>query len=180
MQPKLKTLYKETITPNMVKSFNYQNIHQVPKLIKIQINRGLGLDASNSKILQKSVDEFRQITGQQPVITKSKKAVAGFKIREDMALGVTVTLRSSKMFEFLNRFVNLVLPRIRDFQGLDSSGFDKHGNFNLALREQLIFPEIEFEQVDQIRGLNLTFVTSAKNREEGYALLKEFGLPFRN
>jgi large subunit ribosomal protein L5 len=177
MQPKLKTLYKETITPNLVKSFDYKNVHQVPKLLKIQLNRGLGLDASNSKILQKSIEEFRLITGQQPVITKSKKAVAGFKIREDMALGITVTLREVRMFEFLNRFINLVLPRIRDFQG-DSSGFDKHGNYNIALKEQLIFPEIEFEQVDQIRGLNLTFVTSAKSKEEGYALLKEFGLPF--
>jgi len=179
MQTKLKTLYKETITSNLVKSFDYKNIHQAPKLLKIQLNRGLGLDASNSKILQKSIDEFRLITGQQPIVTKSKKAVAGFKIREDMALGVTVTLRDSKMYDFLNRFVNLVLPRMRDFQGLDPSGFDKHGNYNLALKEQLIFPEIDFDQVDQIRGLNLTFVTSAKNREEGYALLKEFGMPFR-
>jgi large subunit ribosomal protein L5 len=173
----LNIIYKEIIIQNLFNKFNYQNIHEVPKIIKIQINRGLGIDAQNNSILKKSVDEFRVITGQQPIITKAKKSIAGFKVREDMILGVTVTLRGEKMFSFLEKLIHLVLPRIRDFRGLSSKGFDRDGNFNFGLREQLVFPEISYDTVDQTRGLNITIVTTAKTKNEGIALLKEFGFP---
>jgi large subunit ribosomal protein L5 len=173
----LNLIYKEIILPNLHKKFNYKNIHQVPKIIKIQVNRGLGIDAQNNSILKKSIDEFRVITGQQPIITKAKKSIAGFKVREEMTLGVTVTLRGEKMFSFLEKLIHLVLPRIRDFRGLSSKGFDRDGNFNFGLREQLVFPEISYDTVDQTRGLNITIVTTAKTKNEGMALLKEFGFP---
>lgn len=173
----LNLIYKEIIIPNLQNKFNYKNIHEVPKIIKIQVNRGLGIDAQNNSILKKSVDEFRVITGQQPIITKAKKSIAGFKVREDMILGVTVTLRGEKMFSFLEKLIHLVLPRIRDFRGLSCKGFDRDGNFNFGLREQLVFPEISYDTVDQTRGLNITIVTTAKTKNEGIALLKEFGFP---
>jgi len=173
----LNSIYKETIIDNLNQKFKYKNIHQVPKLIKIQVNRGLGIDAQNNSVLKKSVDEFRVITGQQPIITKAKKSIAGFKVREEMNLGVTVTLRGEKMFSFLEKLIHLVLPRIRDFRGLSSKGFDRDGNFNFGLREQLVFPEISYDTVDQTRGLNITVVTTAQTKEEGVALLKEFGFP---
>jgi large subunit ribosomal protein L5 len=175
----LKENYKNKITKNLKDKYNYQNPHQVPKLVKIQINRGLGLAAQNKNILQKTVDEFRIITGQQPIITKAKKSIAGFKTREGMSLGVTVTLRSEMMYAFLERFINLVLPRIRDFRGLNIEGFDKKGNYNIGLREQLVFPEIDYNQIDQSRGFTISFVTTAKTADESLALLKEFGLPFK-
>lgn len=173
----LNIIYKETIIQNLNQKFNYKNIHQVPKIVKIQVNRGLGIDAQNNSILKKSVDEFRVITGQQPVITKAKKSIAGFKVREEMTLGVTVTLRGEKMFSFLEKLIHLVLPRIRDFRGLSAKGFDRDGNFNFGLREQLVFPEINYDTVDQTRGFNITIVTTAKTKNEGLALLKEFGFP---
>lgn len=173
----LNVIYKETIIQKLYQEFNYINVHQVPKLIKIQVNRGLGGDAQNNSILKKSVDEFRMITGQQPIITKAKKSIAGFKVREEMNLGVTVTLRGEKMYSFLEKLIHLILPRIRDFRGLTSKGFDNDGNFNFGLREQLVFPEISYELVDQTRGLNITIVTTAKTKNEGVALLKEFGFP---
>jgi large subunit ribosomal protein L5 len=175
----LKENYKNKITKNLKDKYNYQNPHQVPKLVKIQINRGLGLAAQNKNILQKTVDEFRIITGQQPIITTAKKSIAGFKTREGMSLGVTVTLRSEMMYAFLERFINLVLPRIRDFRGLNIEGFDKKGNYNIGLREQLVFPEIDYNQIDQSRGFTISFVTTAKTADESLALLKEFGLPFK-
>ncbi len=175
----LKENYKNKITKNLKDKYNYQNPHQVPKLVKIQINRGLGLAAQNKNILQKTIDEFRIITGQQPIITKAKKSIAGFKTREGMSLGVTVTLRSEMMYAFLERFINLVLPRIRDFRGLNIEGFDKKGNYNIGLREQLVFPEIDYNQIDQSRGFTISFVTTAKTADESLALLKEFGLPFK-
>ena len=175
----LKENYKNKITKNLKDKYNYQNPHQVPKLVKIQLNRGLGLAAQNKNILQKTVDEFRIITGQQPIITKAKKSIAGFKTREGMSLGVTVTLRSEMMYAFLERFINLVLPRIRDFRGLNIEGFDKKGNYNIGLREQLVFPEIDYNQIDQSRGFTISFVTTAKTADESLALLKEFGLPFK-
>lgn len=173
----LNIIYKETVIQNLKQKFEYKNIHQVPKIIKIQVNRGLGLDAQNNSILKKTVDEIRTITGQQPVITKAKKSIAGFKVREEMNLGVTVTLRSEKMFSFLEKLIHLVLPRIRDFRGLSAKGFDRDGNFNFGLREQLVFPEINYDTVDQTRGFNITIVTTAKTKNEGIALLKEFGFP---
>ena len=173
----LNLIYKEQIVTNLYKNFNFSNKHEVPKLIKIQINRGLGIDAQNTTILKKSVEEFRSITGQQPIITTAKKSIATFKVRENMNLGITVTLRKQKMYSFLEKLIHLVLPRIRDFRGLSSKGFDRDGNFNFGLRDQLVFPEITYDMIDQTRGFNITIVTSAKNKEQGSALLKEFGFP---
>nr|QNO36100.1 ribsomal protein L5 [Sargassum hemiphyllum var. chinense]QPZ94273.1 ribosomal protein L5 [Sargassum hemiphyllum var. chinense] len=173
----LKFLYKDLIFHNLIKQFNYRNNHQVPKLVKIQINRGLGGDGQNNKILQKSIEEIRVITGQHPIITKAKNSIAGFKVREEMILGVTVTLRNKKMYAFLEKLIHLVLPRIRDFRGLSLKGFDRNGNYNFGLKEQLVFPEINYENIDQIRGLNISIVTTAKTKSEGVALLKEFGFP---
>lgn len=179
MVQKFKELYTKDVIPYLKDTFEYQNIHQIPKIEKIQINRGLGVSAQNTKILKKSVDEFRSITGQQPVITKAKKSIAGFKLREEMELGVTITLRRDRMYSFLDRLINLALPRIRDFQGLDPKKFDKYGNYTFGILDQLIFPEIEYESVDKTLGFNVTIVTSAKNAKEGLALLTKMGLSFR-
>ena len=179
MVQKLDTLYKTEVKPSLQKTFDYSNEMIVPKIVKVQLNRGLGLSASNSKMLKKTVDEFRQITGQQPIVTLAKKSIAGFKIREEMPLGVTVTLRKQKMDSFLERLINLALPRIRDFQGLDPKKFDKYGNYTFGILDQLMFPEIEYDQVDQTLGLNITIVTTANNPEEGLELLKQMGLPFK-
>ena len=179
MVQKLNTLYKTEVKPSLQKTFEYSNEMMVPKIVKVQLNRGLGLSASNSKMLKKTVDEFRQITGQQPIVTLAKKSIAGFKIREEMPLGVTVTLRKQKMDSFLERLINLALPRIRDFQGLDPKKFDKYGNYTFGILDQLMFPEIEYDQVDQTLGLNITIVTTANNPEEGLELLKQMGLPFK-
>ena len=179
MLQKFKELYTKDVIPYLKDTFEYQNIHKIPKIEKIQINRGLGVSAQNTKILKKSVDEFRSITGQQPVITKAKKSIAGFKLREEMELGVTITLRRDRMYSFLDRLINLALPRIRDFQGLDPKKFDKYGNYTFGILDQLIFPEIEYESVDKTLGFNVTIVTSAKNAKEGLALLTKMGLPFR-
>ena len=180
MVTKIKAIYESEVVPYLNETFEYKNVHEIPKIEKIQINRGLGITAQNNKILQKSIDEISQITGQQPIVTVAKKSIAGFKVREEMAMGITVTLRKEKMYAFLDRFINLTLPRIRDFQGLDPKKFDKNGNYNLGITDQLIFPEIEYEQVDQMLGLNITIVTTAKNSKEGLALLKKYGLPFRD
>nr|WAM64553.1 50S ribosomal protein L5 [Scytosiphon lomentaria] len=173
----LRLLYKDSIFANLIKEFDYKNKHQVPKLVKIQLNRGLGVDGQNNKTLQKSIEEIRLITGQQPILTKAKKSIAGFKVREEMTLGITVTLRSRKMYAFLDKLIHLVLPRIRDFRGLSLKGFDRNGNYNFGLKEQLVFPEISYENVDQIKGFNISIVTTAKTKNEGIALLKEFGFP---
>lgn len=174
-----KQLYIEKVVPSLKEKFGYENPHQIPKIIKIQVNRGLGLAAQNKTILQKSVEEVRLITGQQPIITRAKKSIAGFKIREDMELGVTVTLRKEKMYSFLERLINLVLPRVRDFRGLDDKAFDRFGNYNFGILEQLVFPEISYNIIDQSRGYNITIVTTAKTPAEGYELLNEFGFPFK-
>ena len=178
MAQKIKAVYENEVVPYLKETFEYKNIHEIPKIEKIQINRGLGVAAQNNKVLQKSIDEIRQITGQQPVITTATKSIAGFKVREEMPLGITTTLRREKMYTFLDRFINLTLPRIRDFQGLDPNKFDKYGNYNLGITDQLIFPEIDYEQVDQMLGLNITIVTTAKNSKEGLALLNKIGIPF--
>jgi large subunit ribosomal protein L5 len=179
MAQKIKGIYENEAVPYLKETFGYKNIHEIPKIEKIQINRGLGIDAQNNKVLQKSIDEIRDITGQQPVVTIAAKSNAGFKIREEMPLGVTTTLRREKMYTFLDRFINLTLPRLRDFQGLDPNKFDKNGNYNLGITDQLIFPEINYEQVDQMLGLNITIVTTAKDPKQGLALLQKVGLPFR-
>jgi large subunit ribosomal protein L5 len=178
MAQKIKVIYENEVVPYLQETFEYKNIHEIPKIQKIQINRGLGVNAQNNKVLQKSIDEVRQITGQQPIVTKAKKSIAGFKVREDMEMGITTTLRKEKMYTFLDRFINLTLPRIRDFQGLDPNKFDKNGNYNLGITDQLIFPEIDYEQVDQMLGLNITIVTTAKISKEGLALLNKIGIPF--
>lgn len=175
----LKKTYEEKILKELFEEFEYQNIHEVPKLVKIILNRGLGEAAQNNKIIDKSIEEFAYITGQKPIITKTKKSIAGFKIRENMPIGLKVTLRKQKMYNFLNKLINLSLPRIRDFRGISNKQFDGRGNYNLGLKEQIIFPEISYEQVEKIRGMNITIVTTAKNDKEGLALLKKFGMPFK-
>ena len=174
----LKSNYLETVVPKLVDEFKYKNPHQIPKLVKIQINSGLGLNGQNRVFIQKATDEIRAITGQHPVLTMAKKSVAGFKVREGMPLGLSVTLRSEKMYAFLERFIKIVLPRIRDFRGLDPNNFDKYGNYNMGISEQLVFPEIDYDNVEQRRGFNITIVTTGKNSRESFYLLKELGLPF--
>jgi len=180
MATELKTLYTKEIVPKLMKQFQYENIHQVPKLVKITINRGIGEASQNAKALEASLNEMAVITGQKPVVTRAKKAIAGFKIRQGMPVGVTVTLRSDRMYAFLSRLVNLALPRIRDFRGISPKSFDGRGNYTLGLREQLLFPEISYDSIDQIRGMDISIVTTATTDEEGRALLKEFGMPFRD
>jgi large subunit ribosomal protein L5 len=180
MTDQLKTKYKETVVPKLMEQFKYENIHQVPKVVKVTVNRGLGEASQNAKALESSLSELALITGQRPVVTRAKKAIAGFKIRQGMPVGVMVTLRSDRMYAFLNRLINLTLPRIRDFRGISPKSFDGRGNYTLGLREQLIFPEIDYDSIDQIRGMDITIVTTASNDEEGRALLKELGMPFRD
>lgn len=179
MTKELKTLYQETIVPKLKEQFGYTNIHQVPKLVKVTVNRGLGEASQNAKALESSVNELAIITGQKPVVTRAKKAIAGFKIRQGMPVGVMVTLRGARMYSFLNRLINLSLPRIRDFRGVSPKSFDGRGNYTLGIREQLIFPEVEYDSIDQIRGMDISIITTANTDEEGRALLKEMGMPFR-
>jgi len=160
--------------------FKYTNIHQVPKLVKVTVNRGLGEASQNAKALDSSINEIGIITGQKPVVTRAKKAIAGFKIRKGVPVGVMVTLRGDRMYDFLDRLINLALPRIRDFRGISPKSFDGRGNYSLGLREQLIFPEIEYDRIDQIRGMDISIITTANTDEEGRALLKEMGMPFRD
>jgi large subunit ribosomal protein L5 len=179
MTTRLKTLYQETIVPKLVEQFQYQNIHQVPQVTKITVNRGLGEASQNAKALEASLQELATITGQKPVVTRAKKAIAGFKIREGMPVGVMVTLRADRMYNFLDRLISLALPRIRDFRGISPRSFDGRGNYTLGVREQLIFPEVDYDSIDQIRGMDISIITTAKTDEEGRALLKEMGMPFR-
>nr|YP_009396857.1 ribosomal protein L5 [Ophidocladus simpliciusculus]ARW66043.1 ribosomal protein L5 [Ophidocladus simpliciusculus] len=179
MKSELKTIYDNKIFPELFKEFNYNNIHQVPKLIKIIINRGVGEAAQNVKSIDTSIKELTDITGQKPIVTKTKKSIAGFKIRENIPIGLKVTLRKEKMYDFLNKLINLSLPRIRDFRGISTKQFDGRGNYNLGLKEQMIFPEISYEKIDKIKGMNITIVTTAKTDEESLALLKKFGMPFK-
>ena len=178
MKLDLKSLYKQEIVPAMIEAFGYKNIEQVPKIVKISVNRGVGEASKNSKELDASVEEMALIVGQQPMINKARKSVAGFKIRDGMAVGSSVTLRKVQMYTFLTKLIHIVLPRIRDFRGIDSNSFDGRGNYNIGLKEQLIFPEISYDDVTQIRGLDISIVTTAKTDEEAHALLKAFGMPF--
>ncbi len=180
MAPRLKKIYQETIVPKLMEQFNYKNIHEVPKVNKITVNRGLGEASQNAKALESSLSELSIITGQKPVVTRAKKAIAGFKIRKGMPVGVMVTLRSERMYAFLDRLISLALPRIRDFRGISPKSFDGRGNYSLGVREQLIFPEIDYDTIDQIRGLDISIITTANTDEEGRALLKEMGMPFRD
>ena len=176
----LKKRYRETIQPKLLKDLNLSNIHQVPKVVKVTVNRGLGEAAQNSKSLEASVSELATITGQKVLVTRAKKAIAGFKIRQGMAIGCAVTLRGERMYAFLERLINLALPRIRDFRGVSPKSFDGRGNYTLGVKEQIIFPEISFDKIDAIRGMDITIVTSARTDEEGRALLREMGMPFRS
>ena len=179
MTQRLKDLYNKTIAPKLITQFKYKNIHEVPQVEKIVINRGLGDASQNQKIVDSCLKELAMIAGQKGIVTRSKKAIAGFKLRQKMPVGVTVTLRGDRMFGFLDRLIHLAFPRVRDFQGISPKSFDKNGNYSLGLEEQLMFPEIEYDKIDQVRGMDISIVTTAKNQEEGLALLKEFGLPFK-
>jgi large subunit ribosomal protein L5 len=177
---RLQELYNKEMVPQLIKDLEYKNIMQVPKLEKIVVNMGLGEAIQNVKILDSAVEELAQITGQKAVITKAKKSIATFKLRQGMPIGCMVTLRKDKMYEFLDRLVNVSLARVRDFKGVSPKAFDGKGNYSLGVKEQLIFPEINYDKVDKIKGMNITIVTSAKSDEEGRALLKLMGMPFRN
>lgn len=176
----LKNEYLTTVVPKLATEFKYKNKHEIPKLEKIVISAGLGLNAQNRTYLQNAIEEIRLISGQHPILTKAKKSVAGFKVREGMPLGLVVTLRREKMYAFLEKFIKLVLPRIRDFRGLSTKNFDREGNYNVGITEQLVFPEINYDNVEQRRGFNITIVTTAKNKTESLFLLKELGVPFAN
>jgi large subunit ribosomal protein L5 len=175
----LKQDYKERIVPALKKEFSYKSVMQVPVLKKIVVNQGLGIATADKKIIDVAIDELTTITGQKAVATSSRKDISNFKLRRKMPIGVMVTLRHEKMYEFLERLVRVALPRIRDFRGIDSK-LDGRGNYTLGIQEQIIFPEINIDNITKILGMNITFVTSAKTDEEGYALLREFGLPFKN
>lgn len=176
---RLRARYSDEIAPALVKEFRYRNAMQVPTLEKIVINVGLGEAIVNGKAIDAATNDIRQITGQQPIVIRARKSVAAFKLREGMPIGVKVTLRGRRMYEFLDRLVSVALPRIRDFRGVDPKAFDGHGNYTLGLKEQLVFPEIDFDKIDKLRGMEISFVTSAKTDDEGRALLAHFGMPFR-
>ena len=180
MTERLKNKYKYIISPKLLKELKYKNIHQIPSISKIVINRGLGDASQNSKILETSLIELSWITGQRGVLTRSKKAIAGFKLRSKTAVGISITLRGEKMYAFLDRLISLALPRIRDFQGITSKSFDGSGNYSLGLEEQLMFPEINYDQIDQIRGMDISIITTAKTDNDAFLLLKEFGMPFKS
>lgn len=177
---RLKEVYTKEIIPQLMKDFGYKNVMQVPKLEKIVINMGLGEAIQNVKILDSAAIEIATITGQKAVITKAKKSIASFKLRQGMPIGCMVTLRKDRMYEFIDRLMNISLPRVRDFKGVSAKGFDGRGNYSLGIKEQLIFPEIDYDKVDKVKGLNISIVTTAKTDEEGRALLKILGMPFRN
>jgi large subunit ribosomal protein L5 len=177
---KFKEHYQQDVIPALMKRFNYRNVMEVPRLEKIVINMGLGEAIQNVKILDSAAQEMSGITGQKPVITKAKKSIAQFKLRKGLSIGCMVTLRKERMYEFFNRLVNTALPRVRDFKGVSGKSFDGRGNFALGIREQLIFPEIHYDKIDKIKGMNIVIVTSAKTDEEGKELLRLLGMPFRN
>lgn len=176
---RLYETYKSEIVENMTKKFGYKNVMQVPKLDKIVINMGVGEAKDNSKLLETAVKDLEIIAGQKVVLTRAKKSVANFKIREGMAIGCKVTLRGERMYEFADRLINLALPRVRDFRGVNPNAFDGRGNYALGIKEQLIFPEIEYDKVDKVRGMDIIFVTTAKSDEEARELLTQFGMPFK-
>ena len=171
--------YAEEVVPALTKKFGYKNPMEVPKLVKIVISSGLGDIKDNSKSIQMAVNEIKQITGQQPILCKAKKSVANFKVREGMPIGIKVTLRGDRMYEFYDKFVSIALPRVRDFRGLPADSFDGKGNYNMGIKEQLIFPEIQYDQVEKIRGMDICFVTTAKSDEEARELLRALGMPFK-
>jgi large subunit ribosomal protein L5 len=178
--PRLRTHYRSAVVPALTKKFSYRNPMMVPRLQKVVINMGLGAAVQNPKIIDSAVEDMRAISGQKPVVTRARKSIATFKLRENLPIGVMVTLRSERMWEFLDRLIAFSLPRVRDFKGVSPKGFDGKGNFTMGLREQIIFPEIDYDKIDVVKGLNISFVTTAKTDEEGRALLAELGIPFRH
>jgi large subunit ribosomal protein L5 len=178
--PRLKDKYTKDIVPALKQKFNYDSVMQVPKIEKICINKGMGVAVTDKKLIDVAIEEITNITGQKAVATRSKKAISNFKLRENMPIGVRVTLRGNKMYEFLDRLMNIALPRVRDFRGVSAKGFDGRGNYTLGVKEQIIFPEISIDKVNKISGMDITFVTTAKTDEESYELLKQFGMPFAN
>jgi large subunit ribosomal protein L5 len=176
---RLKRRYQDKIVPALIQRFAYTNALQVPRLVKVVANIGIGESIQNPKALDAAVADLKKITGQQPVVMKSRKAIANFKLRAGLPIGIKVTLRGARMYQFVDKFLSVGLPRIRDFRGISPTGFDGHGNYTMGLREQLIFPEIEYDKIDKLRGLEVTFVTTARNDDEARALLAELGFPFR-
>ena len=179
MAARLKEHYHKKVIPALTKEFSYKNVMAVPKIQKISLNIGMGEATQNPKLMDGAVNELGQIAGQKPVITKARKSIAAFKLRENMAIGCTVTLRGDRMYEFLDRLTSVVLPRVRDFRGVSTRSFDGRGNYTMGLRDQLVFPEISYEEVDKIRGMNVTIVTTARTDDEARELLKQLGMPFR-
>ena len=177
---RLEKIYKEDVVPKLMERFGYSNVMQVPRLVKITLNMGVGEAVGNKKILENAVADMAKVSGQKPIVTKSRVSVASFKIREDWPIGCKVTLRRAQMFEFLDRLISISLPRVRDFRGVSGRSFDGRGNFNMGVKEQIIFPEIDFDQVDAMRGMDIAITTTARNDEEGRALLEAFRFPFRN
>lgn len=177
---RLESIYKETILPELVKQFAYKSVMQAPRITKITLNMGVGEAVADKKTLQSAVSDMEKISGQKPVITLARKSIAGFKIRDDMPIGCKVTLRSKRMYEFLDRLINISIPRIRDFRGLSPKSFDGRGNYSMGVREQIIFPEIDYDKIDALRGMDITITTTANTNEEGLALLKLFNFPFKN
>ena len=180
MSTRLEKFYKDEVVPKLMKQFGYKSIMEVPRFTKITLNMGLGEAINDKKVIELAVGDLTKIAGQKPVVTKAKKAIAGFKIRQGYPIGAMVTLRGERMFEFLDRFVTVALPRVRDFRGVSGKSFDGRGNYNIGVKEQIIFPEIEYDKIDALRGLNISITTTAKNDEEAKALLNAFKFPFRN
>jgi large subunit ribosomal protein L5 len=178
MAARLKERYLDEITPGMIQRFNYKTVMQVPKIEKVVINMGVGEAVSNSKVLDQAVEDLQKIAGQRPVVTRAKKSIAGFKLRENMPIGTKVTLRGERMYYFLDKLFNVALPRVRDFRGVSTKAFDGRGNYTLGLKEQLIFPEIEYDKIDKVRGMDIVIVTTAKTDEEARELLTQLGMPF--
>ncbi len=179
-EPRLRKQYREEIAPALMKEFGYANKMEVPKLTKVVVNMGLGEAVANPNIIKSAVSDLETIAGQKPVVTKAKKSISNFKLRQGQAIGVMVTLRAERMWEFFDRLVNIAMPRIRDFKGISGKAFDGHGNYSLGLREQIIFPEINYDKVDKVKGMNISIITTAKTDPEAKALLKQLGLPLRN
>lgn len=176
----LKELYNKEIIPSLMKEYNYSTVMQVPKLEKIVINMGVGEGAHDEKFIDAAVEDLKTITGQKPVVTKARKSIAGFKLREGATIGAKVTLRNENMYDFMEKLIKVALPRVRDFRGVSNHSFDGNGNYTLGIKEQLIFPEIEYDNILKIRGMDIVFVTTAKTNKEAESLLKAFGMPFRN
>lgn len=177
---RLESVYKEKILPELVEKFNYKSIMQAPRITKITLNMGVGGAVADKKVLQSALADMEKISGQKPVVTLARKSIAGFKIRDDMPIGCKVTLRSDRMYEFLDRLISISIPRIRDFRGLSSKSFDGRGNYSMGVKEQIIFPEIDYDKIDTLRGMDITITTTAKTDEEGLVLLKLFNFPFKN